>query len=119
MSDPYECRSVTDALSVLEGGAFDADLSATYRDLVQQMQQAAEDNGGKAKVNGKIVITLTLSLENDVFDLIADAKATPPKRVPRRTVMYATPDGTLSRQHPQQMDAFLRPVDMPSTTRKA
>lgn len=117
-NDPYECRDLPGLLQVLESGRFAQDTADDYKALITKMESAAEEGGPKLKVKGKIVLTIDLELFDRAYTITAAAKITPPKRPAGRTNMFSTSANTLSRQHPLQMDAFLRDVDAPSDIRK-
>lgn len=87
--------TVVDMLAGLMQGRFIDEATQKFRVLVKEMTRTAEVTGGKPK--GKFVITVNMTLDRDNFMLEPLATAVPPKQASALTIMYATPDGRLTK----------------------
>ena len=85
-------------------GSLEDELSDIVVHLVDKMRTMGDNNGGKPA--GAIVVKIKMKYDRGVFDVDADVKTTEPQTIRPRTLMYAIPGGGLSRNNPQQMDAF-------------
>lgn len=109
--DPYTAPNVPQLIGLIEDGDYNAYLAEKYRALIADMEAAAQDVGEKTKVKGELNLKLKLDLQGGVYDVVGEVAVKAPKRVPRRTSMYATEDNSgLSRNRPGQPDMF-RPVE--------
>lgn len=97
-----------DLLSQVHDGTLEAELSDLLANLVHQIKTIGDSSGGKPV--GKLSVTLAVKYDRGVFEVDASVKTMEPKVIRPRTMMYAIPGGGLSRNNPQQMDAF-RQVD--------
>ena len=105
-------RSVAVLLPQLEEGAFNAEVSDQFRDLIARMRDHGINGNGRAK--GKLAITIDVTLDDGVFELRADFKVTAPKSRRGRSVFWATDGNNLTPENPKQMAMFgLRKVDTP------
>jgi hypothetical protein len=103
--DPVH-RSFTTFLAGLEGGRVHADLSTAIRDMVAELHDTRQNQGGKPK--GKLVLSFDFRLDSDVIEITTDVKLTLPKQVRGKTVMYATPDNHLTSRNPRQQEFGFR-----------
>lgn len=85
-------------------GSLEDELSDIVVELVDQIRTIGEGGGGKPL--GKIRVTVAIKFDRGVFEVDADVVTMQPKTVRPRTLMYAIPGGGLSRNNPQQIDAF-------------
>lgn len=91
-------------LDSLQRGGFSEELSAALRDLVADIENAAAENGGKAK--GTIAITLGFKLDKGIYELSGDVKVKAPEKRRGITHTWATPDNYLTPQNPNQVEMF-------------
>ena len=85
-------------------GSLEEELSDIVVELVNRVRTLGENQGGKPA--GAIVLKIKMKYDRGVFDVDADVKTTQPQTVRPRTLMYATPNGGLSRNNPAQLEAF-------------
>lgn len=97
MDDQQE-ETLVDTLKGIAQGRFVEEATDQMRTLVKEMNRVASIGGGKPK--GKLVITLNLTLDRNVFDLEPSIRVTTPAAVRARTVMFSTADGRLLKQAP-------------------
>lgn len=97
-----------DLLASVGDGSLESELSDLVADLVAQVKAIGDSSGGKPV--GKIRTTIAIKYDRGVFEVDADVSTVSPKIIRPRTLMYAAPGGGLSRNNPQQIDAF-RQVD--------
>jgi hypothetical protein len=107
-ADPNAIRSFGQLVGILEDGALQAALSDQTVELMATLQKHANEHGGKPK--GKLVLTIDFLYANGMVDVEAETKITKPKDVRRRTTLYTTAGGGLSRANPQQQSLDLRTV---------
>lgn len=93
-------------LDSLNRGEFSNELSAALREIVGDIENAAAENGGKAK--GAITITLGFKLDKGIYELSGDLKVKAPEKRRAITHAWATPDNCLTPQNPNQIDMFER-----------
>ncbi|WP_374374431.1 hypothetical protein [Dongia sp.] len=116
MTEPNIRKSMTmnQHLDSLQRGEFSNELSAALRDLVGDIENAAGENGGKAK--GSITITLGFKLDNGIYELAGDVKVKAPKKRRGITHAWATPDNYLTPQNPNQVEMFGEPRLVPGNS---
>jgi len=100
-------RPIQEVLSSLNNGSLFSDASDQLAALV-----LAVDSTGKS---GKLTIEIGLRKLNGVT-MAATGKVTlhKPAEPALETLLFPTPEGSLLRQDPRQMDLQLKPVVMPS-----
>lgn len=102
-------RSFATLLGYIENGAFLKELSEATRDMIAEMSNRQLD--GAAKVKGKIVLTLALTLDRGSFDLVPKFDIKLPEQPRDRSIFWATRDNDLTPENPKQMKMDLRRVD--------
>lgn len=96
-------RPITDTLRLLDGGAFLDRASQELADLVRSVDQT-----GKA---GKLTITLDVKqVSGGAISITPHATAKVPEPKPDSTLLWATTEGNLSLQNPNQRSLDLREV---------
>lgn len=95
-------KPLTDTLRMLQGGAFNVNAG----DLLATMVKAVEDTG-KA---GKLTITLEIKKAGGALQVIAKATDKTPEEAPESDLFWATVEGNLSVQNPNQQSLNLQPV---------
>lgn len=92
-------RNFTDTLNDLQGGMIALDLNNQLSELVREV-----DSTGKAgSLTLKIVVSRTKSIK-DAMSVQATVSSKLPKADNNGTLMFPTPEGSLSRKHPRQDD---------------
>jgi hypothetical protein len=86
-------------------------------DLVAKVRGIGESSGGKPV--GKVRVTVAIKYDRGVFEVDADVAVVEPKVLRPRTLMYAVPGGGLSRNNPQQIDAFRQVPAAPTSETRA
>lgn len=100
----------TDFLAEVEDGSLARDIQQDLAMLTHNMRQQALATGGKPKA--RIALTLTFSLESDVFEVRGEYKVTEPKKPRGRTLMFPQKDGSLSSRNARQTDMFAPAKDV-------
>lgn len=103
-NDLQKTTTMNQHLDTLERGKFSQELNDALRAMVGDIENAAAENGGKAK--GEISIKMTFKLDKGIYELAGDFKATPPKKRRNVTHAWGTPDNFLSPQNPNQVEMF-------------
>jgi len=97
-------RPITDTLRLLEGGTFLDTISDKLNDLVKTV-----DESGKP---GEMIIKLKLKrVSGSALGITPIVEVKTPKEKPDETLLYATPEGNLSQDHPKQQKLALEAVD--------
>ena len=99
-------RRFTDTLNALRFGTLNDDLSESLHELTERCA-----NTGKS---GTLTLQLTLKPgKGGQIEVIDDIKVKLPKEEKGTTLMFATPEGNLTREDPRQLKLDgLRSVDM-------
>lgn len=92
-------------LGALEGGEAAAELS---REITDTLAALKELTGGrpKVKVKGKVTLTLNLEVEGGTATITADITSKRPRPVRGSSFYWVLDDGSLSTEHPQQINMF-------------
>lgn len=99
-------RDAQTIIGMLEDGELAAALSSDITETLTKLKELADSQGRKAKVKGKVVLTLDFEVEAGAVTVGAGIDTKVPK-APRGTSFYwLTDDGSLSTEHPQQTDMF-------------
>lgn len=93
-------RPITDTLRLLQGGIFLDQCS----DKLAEVVKSVEDTG-KA---GKLTITLDLKKASGAISILAKVTNKAPEQKPDEDLMWATVEGNLSQQNPNQRNLDLR-----------
>jgi hypothetical protein len=109
--DPSTFRNFSQLLSAAEDGRLNSDLSQALREALSQLEEVS---GGRVKAKATFNLTLTLTLDGGgLVEVGSDYKVKLPKMPRARTLLYATPEGNLTRRNPRQPDLPLRDVQVP------
>lgn len=101
-------------IALCEEGQLDADIARDSRKLVHALRAVAMTQGGKAR--GKITITLDVEVEGEMIMLRGDYAVKEPKVKRARSAMFATEDGRITPNRPNQHQFFgLRTVEAKAT----
>ena len=95
-------RPITDTLRLLQGGAF---LDACSEKLAEAVKSVEET--GKA---GKLTITLDLKKSAGAIAILAKVTNKVPEAKADEDLMWATVEGNLTLQNPNQRSLDLKPV---------
>lgn len=106
-----EHRSFSTLLAALEGGATHDDLTRKVQEIVAELHNTRQGQGGKPKAS--IVLRLDFRLDSDVIECTSDVKSTLPKQVRDKTILYATPDNNLTQRNPRQQRLPFRDANEP------
>lgn len=98
-------RQATELIGALERGELAADLTEEIARVVQGCQEAAERTG---KAKGLVTLKLAIEVEGKTATIEGSIEGKPPKLPRERTLYFVSNDGTLSTEHPQQTDMFIR-----------
>lgn len=96
-------RPITDTLRLLQGGAF---LDVCSEKLAEAVRSVEET--GKA---GKLTITLDLKKSAGAIAILAKVSNKVPEAKPDEDLMWATVEGNLTLQNPNQRTLDLKPVE--------
>lgn len=99
-------KPITDTLRLLQGGLFVEQCSELFAQVVRQVEDT-----GKA---GKLTITLDLKKVSGAIGVLAKVTDKTPEKAPDSELFYATAEGNLSRDNPNQRKLDLRPVAEPA-----
>lgn len=113
-------KKIRDAQTIigsLEDGeaiaAMSKELTETLADLKEQC-----GNRPKAKAKGTVTLTLSIEVEGGTATITADVQSKRPKPVRGSSFFWVLDDGSLSTEHPQQMNMFGGPRDAGSGDRR-
>lgn len=101
-------RNFAALMSDLEDGRLLSELTDAYQDLVADMENTAQAQGGKQ--TAKITITLDFLRDGGVFEVKADYAVKKPRLKRLRSLFWGTADNFLSRSNPRQLDMPFRDV---------
>ncbi len=104
-------RPITDTLRLLDGGAFIDLCSQKLADAVRAVEET-----GKA---GKVTITLDLKRSSSAIEVTPRCTNKVPEPKPDSSLLWATVEGNLTEQNPNQQTLELRPVAAPAVTLRA
>lgn len=104
-----DLRSFALLLAGLEGGALHQDLTDKTQTIVAALKEARAHQGGKPKA--KLTLEVEFKLDREVTEIMADVKVSMPKRARERTILYVTPDNTLTPRNPRQIEFGFRDVN--------
>ncbi|MBI5259779.1 MAG: hypothetical protein HY855_24985 [Burkholderiales bacterium] len=96
-------KPITDTLRLLQGGLFVEQCSELFAQVIRQV-----DETGKA---GKLTITLDLKKVSGAIGVLAKVTDKTPEKAPDSELFYATVEGNLSRDNPNQRKLDLRVAD--------
>ncbi|CAB4158500.1 hypothetical protein UFOVP703_14 [uncultured Caudovirales phage] len=93
-------RPITDTLRLLQGGLFLDQCSDLFANVVRSV-----DDTGKT---GKLTITLDVKKVSGAISVTAKVTDKAPEKAPDADLFYATVEGNLSRNNPNQRELELR-----------
>lgn len=90
----------------------DGDLSREFTEEFQKVNAAVKEAAGpKGKSKGSITLKIDITCEGGVVVLAGDIVAKVPKKKRGSSMYWVMADGTISTEHPQQMNMFPRDVN--------
>lgn len=98
-------KPITDTLRLLQGGVFIAQCSDLFAAIVRGVEET-----GKA---GKLTITLDVKKVNAAVSVLAKVTDKIPEAAPDADLFYATVEGNLSLDNPNQRKLDLRVAETP------
>lgn len=101
-------RDAQTIIGALEDGDVAAELSQAIQDTLSQLHAQCEGRA-KAKVKGKVTLTLDFTVEGAAVNITPEITAKVPKPPRNSSFYFLLEDGTLSTEHPQQMNMFTGP----------
>jgi hypothetical protein len=99
---------LAELLASIGDGTLETELGDAIVELTAHLTSVGQ-HGTKAK--GEVNLKLKFTYDRTMMDVDYDFTVKEPKAVRPRTTLYVAPGGVLSRNNPQQMDAFSR--DLP------
>lgn len=115
MADGTELRTFGTFLGDVEDGELHGELTRAIREIVAELHNVAQDQGGAQKAT--LALGLVFKLDRGVIEVESTVKTALPKRRRGKSIFYATPDNLLTRRNPRQAELPLRDVNVPSETR--
>lgn len=109
-------RDATTIIGALEDGALASDLSHKITGALVHLKEQC-GNRPKAKAKGKVVLTIDLEVEGSSATITANVEQKLPKAPRASTFYWVLDDGSLSTEHPQQLNMFSGP--RPTATSEA
>jgi hypothetical protein len=100
-------RDAQHILGWLEGGQLASDMSDEIRETLAELKEAAGDRP-KSKAKGEVRLTLKFVVEQGITTIEADITSKRPKPLRSSTVAWVLDDGSLSTEHPKQINMFPR-----------
>ncbi|MBB6308947.1 hypothetical protein [Xanthobacter tagetidis] len=101
-------RDAQTIIGALEGGDLAQEMSVQITGALAQLKELT---GGrpKAKAKGKVVLTLDIEVEGSQATITGAIEAKVPKPARGSSFYWVLDDGSLSTEHPQQMNMFAGP----------
>lgn len=93
----------------LEDGALAYDLGTEVRDTLATLKEQTAYSP-KAKAKGSVRLDIKFTVESGIVTIECDVTSKRPKPPRALSVAWVLDDGTLSTQHPKQIDMFPAPV---------
>lgn len=100
-------KSFTSFFAMLEDGVLHSDISKELNRINAELNDHAQENGGKAK--GKLSIEIGFLLEKGVFEITSSFKTKMPEQRRLRTIAWSTPGNNFTPHNPRQMSLFEKP----------
>lgn len=98
-------RDTTALIGFLEDGQLHQDFGAEARNVLAKLYELSADQP-KAKIKGSLTLKISFQVEGGVARIEAAVESTTPKPPRPHSLAWLLPDGTLSTQHPKQIDMF-------------
>lgn len=102
-------RDAQTIIGMLEGGELAQALSGDISETLSKLKDLSETMGRKAKVKGKVALTLEFEVEAGAVTVTAGIDTKVPKAPRGSSFYWVLDDGSLSTEHPQQTDMFAGP----------
>lgn len=102
-------RDFPQVLGLIDGGELVADANQHLTDLMEHLYSMPR--GPKDKVKGEITLSLKVQLEGDHVEIAPEIKVKKPIKPRARGFFFALSDGSLSTEHPRQIDMFPRDAE--------
>jgi len=99
-------RDAQTIIGMLEGGELAQALSGDITETLTKLRALSDAQGHKAKIKGKVVLTLDFEVEAGSVTVLAGIDTKVPKAPRSSSFYWVTEDGALSTEHPQQTDMF-------------
>lgn len=103
-------RDAQTIIGMLESGTLAQELGTTITDALAKLKDQC-GNRPKATAKGKVTLTLDLEVEAGAVTISADIASKLPKMPRATSYFWVTDDGSLTTEHPQQMNMFAGPRD--------
>lgn len=103
-------RDAQTIIGSLESGTLSNELGSTITAALAKLKEQC-GNRPKAKAKGKVTLTLELEVEAGAVTITADIQQKLPKMPRASSFFWVTDDGSLTTEHPQQMNMFAGPRD--------
>lgn len=102
-------RDAQTIIGMLEGGELAQALSGDITETLSKLKDLSDAQGRKAKIKGKVTLTLDFEVEAGSVTVQAGIDTKVPKAPRGSSFYWITDDGSLSTEHPQQTDMFAGP----------
>ena len=87
----------------------DGDLSREFTEEFQKVNAAVKEAAGpKGKAKGSITLKIEISAEGGIVVFAGEVVSKAPKKKRGSSMYWVLEDGTISTEHPQQMNMFPR-----------
>lgn len=105
-------RPITDVLRQIAGGEFINKAS----DMMNELVKAVDDSGKQGSITLKI--TVKKATKSGAMTVTGKSTLTKPLEDPMEVLLFATPEGNLTADNPNQQKLDLKKVEAPVTTLK-
>lgn len=105
-------RDANTLIGFLDRGEIVREFSKELAETLVMLKELSQLSGPKAKIKGKVALTISLEVQNGMVTIVGDIKTKTPEPLRGSTVFWVTEDGELSTEHPNQNDMF-KPKDVP------
>lgn len=101
-------RDAQTIIGTLEDGDLANEVSNQITDALRQLKEQC-GNRPKAKAKGKVTLTLNLLVQDGAVTIDCEVAAKVPKPPRASSFFWVLEDGSLSTEHPKQIDMFSGP----------
>jgi hypothetical protein len=108
-SDTYTITSFSQFLQALADGRTHHELTKAIPDIIAELNNARAE--GVAKPGASITLTIKLTLDGEMVDVVPNVKIVTPTLAQPRSSFWTTPKNQLTRANPKQQDLPLRDVN--------
>lgn len=106
-------RDAATVIGMLERGDLAVSLGEEITGTIAEMYGQSEERP-KAKIKGEVTLKLKFEMEDRAVTISGDVTSKRPKAPRGSSYFWATEDGELSLEHPQQHDMFAGPREATS-----